>query len=164
MNDTDNEIVAQHQMAARLAARAEIQDVRLLRTTAEFHRQPDAGRNLTYSLDFDRNVDWDEGETDWFVIRVECSLRINYPDSDETDVSPEDSDDTIATANFEHAALFSCNMRENDEPLTEAELIAYGATTATFALYPFIREYIHDITARLALPPLTIGVLSRPMP
>ena len=55
-------------------------------------------------------------------------------------------------------------MHDGDTPLEEDELTAHGATTAKFLLYPFIREYIHDITGRLGLPPLTIGVLSRPMP
>jgi preprotein translocase subunit SecB len=55
-------------------------------------------------------------------------------------------------------------MRDGDDPIGEDELSAYGATTARFLLYPFIREYIYDITGRLALPPLTIGVLSRPLP
>lgn len=47
---------------------------------------------------------------------------------------------------------------------TEEELTAYAATTGRFALYPYIREYVYDLTGRLALPPLTLEILSRPMP
>lgn len=48
--------------------------------------------------------------------------------------------------------------------LGEEELTAYAATTGRFALYPYIREYVYDLTGRLALPPLTLEILSRPMP
>lgn len=39
----------------------------------------------------------------------------------------------------------------------------YAETTAKFAPYPYMREYIYT-TGRLALPSLTIGVPSFPMP
>lgn len=112
-------------------------------------------------------LDWDSKNSDWFVIRVACNLSVEFADEkDQADDEPdaEDPDESIATVEFEYAALFSCAMHDGDTPLEEDELTAYGATTAKFLLYPFIREYIHDITGRLGLPPLTIGVLSRPMP
>lgn len=31
-----------------------------------------------------------------------------------------------------------------------------------FALHPYAREYIYDVTGRLGLPPLTVGVLTMP--
>ncbi len=164
MNDEDADSVAQHQDAARIAARAQIQDVRLLRTKAELVQQPAADRRLKYKLDFDSSVDWDEDSPDWFVVRIACFLNINFANGEDEEAPEDEDQDAVAASEFEYAALFSCEMREGDDPIAEDELMAYGATTARFLLYPFIREYIHDTTSRLALPPLTIGVLSRPLP
>lgn len=168
MNQDDQESISLHQTAARIAARAEIQDVRLLRTNVDLLRQPEADRRLTYNLGFESIVDWDSENTDWFVVRIACDLSIEFSDKEDDrtseEVDREGAGGPVAQAEFEYAALFSCTMRDGDAPIAEDELTAYGATTARFLLYPFIREYIHDTTGRLALPPLTIGVLARPMP
>lgn len=167
MNEDDAEFVSQHQVAARIAARAEIQDVRLLRTNVELHRQPEPDRRLTYDLNFESVIDWDSANADSFIVRIACNLNVEFVEDEvRTNAEPDtdDPDKPVATAEFEYAALFSCTMCDGDDPIGEDELSAYGATTARFLLYPFIREYIYDTTGRLALPPLTIGVLSRPLP
>ena len=50
-------------------------------------------------------------------------------------------------------------MRAGDEPVAADEMQAYAATTGQFVLHPFARQYIYDMTGRLGLPPLTVGVL-----
>jgi preprotein translocase subunit SecB len=162
-DDTDSEFLAQLHKASRLAARAEIADVRLLRTEAALQRQPDPDRRLSYDIELEPAADWNEEIPHVFVVRIACRLNIDFAEDDEPG---EDADDdiTVATINFEYAALFNCDMREDDDPLTEEELYAYAQTTARFALYPYIREYVYDLTGRLAIPPLTLGVLARPMP
>ncbi|AFJ34723.1 SecB chaperone Rv1957 [Mycobacterium sp. MOTT36Y] len=162
-DETDAAFLTQLQKAARLAARAQIIDVRLLRTEAALRRQPDPDRRLSYDIELEPAVDWFEEIPDQFVVRIACRLKIDIADDDE---STEDTDDEIAivTADFEYAALFDCDMRDGDDPLSEDELQAYAETTARFALYPYIREYVYDLTGRLAIPPLTLGVLTRAMP
>ena len=54
-------------------------------------------------------------------------------------------------------------MEIGDDKLPNSEeLNAYAISTGQYALYPYAREYISDLTMRLGLPPLTIGVLKIP--
>ena len=67
----------------------------------------------------------------------------------------------IARIEFEQAALFIMDL-EGQEPPQPEELTAYAVTTGQLALHPYVREYISNITTRLGLPSLTVGVLKLP--
>jgi len=151
---------AQH-LVARLAARADIRDVRLLNTRAKLVRPPELDRHLSYHLDSDAVVEHDNGES--FIVRVKYTLRIVEASSEEETDPFDDPDALVAEIEFEHGALFALQMREGDEPARAEELQAFAVSTGQFALYPYAREYIYDVTGRLALPPLTIGVLRMPI-
>ncbi|MBE5458331.1 SecB-like chaperone [Mycobacteroides abscessus] len=163
---TDAEDIDLQIAAARVAARSQIRDIRLLRTEAAVHSAPDPSRGLTYDLEFEPEVDADPENTSAFVVRIACRLSINnLADTDDTAAPSDEMDDEpVATADFEYAALFDYHIHEEEDPPAEEELAAYATTTGRFALYPYIREYIYDLTGRLALPPLTIEVLFRPLP
>jgi hypothetical protein len=106
-------------------------------------------------------VEYDNGES--FVVRVKYQLAIVAASPDE-DADPfSDPSAAIASIEFEQGGLFVLQMREGDDPVQAEELDAYAVTTGQFAIYPFAREYIYDVTGRLALPALTIGVLRLPM-
>lgn len=146
--------------AGRVAARAEIRDVRLLSASANVVRLPAANPHLSYNLEQKPVIEVHDDEES-FVVRVTYSLKI----SELNDEASSDDDSTVvATIEFEQAALFLLAMRENDEPIKTEELEAFANSTGQFALHPFAREYIYDITGRLALPPLTIGLLRFSMP
>lgn len=160
-------------IAARLAARSEIQDVRLLRTRADVHDAPDPTLGLTYDIEFTPSIDADPTITSTFVVRIGCQLRIanKTPDSDAEESPQDGADDNdttssvlVASADFEYAAVFDYTLRDGDAAPSEEELSAFATSTGRFALYPYIREYIYDLTGRLALPPLTIEVLKLSLP
>jgi preprotein translocase subunit SecB len=142
--------------------------VRLLRTQAAVHGAPKPAQGLSYDIEFEPAVDADPATASAFVVRVACRLRIQNQKTDddvkENDPEDETQEESVATADFEYAALFDYTLREGEDGPTEEELTAYATTTGRFALYPFIREYVYDLTGRLALPPLTLEILSRPMP
>lgn len=155
------ELAEAQQRAARLAARAEIHDVRLFNTTAKLVRFPEPDSPLSYRLSSDATVDYDNGES--FVVRVKYELTIVAASSDEKADPFSDQSAAIANIQFEQGGLFILEMREGDEPVRAEELEAYAVSTGQFAIYPYAREYIYDVTGRLALPPLTIGVLRLPI-
>lgn len=163
---TDAEDIDLQRVGARVAARAQIRDVRLLRTQAAVHRAPKPSQGLTYDIEFEPAVDADPAAISAFVVRIACRLRIQNQTADADQEDPEDQtqEEPVATADFEYAALFDYALREGEDDPTEEELTAYATTTGRFALYPYIREYVYDLTGRLALPPLTLAILSRPMP
>lgn len=163
---TDADDLDLQRVGARLAARAQIRDIRLLRTQAAVHRAPKPAQGLTYDLEFEPAVDADPATISAFVVRISCHLRIQNQAADDDVKEGDTKDETqdVATADFEFAALFDYHLQEGEDDPTEEELTAYAATTGRFVLYPYIREYVYDLTGRLALPPLTLEILSRPMP
>lgn len=153
------DILDARRQAARLAAKAEIRDVRLLKSSAEVTDIPATGSVFTYDLNSEANVDYEPGSTS-FVVRFSYQLSIKPAESAEQNEPP--SATSVASIEFEQAALFVIELGEDEEPLREEELTSYAVTTGQFALHPFAREYIYDVTGRLGLPPLTVGILSMP--
>lgn len=163
MGEIDLDVAQQR--GARIAARAEIRDVRLLKSTVELHKVPDlaAGAQLTYTINPTISVNHGMGDFTSFVVIAKYVIEIVQPIyvDESADSEVEQSDRPIASIEFEHAALFDLAMREGDEPPKEDELESYAVATGQFAIYPYAREYIHNVTGRLSLPTLTIGVLHR---
>jgi hypothetical protein len=165
----DLDLLAAQQEAARIAARTQVRDVRLFGTSAELGRFPGEAVRLRWSLDTDVEVERDEDDGNSFVLRSKYSLRIvQVPTAaaireDEEADSAEGEDDLVADIKFEFGALFSTTLRDGDEAITDEELRAYSLTMGVFAMYPYARQYIYDITGRMGLPPLTVGVLTLPV-
>lgn len=154
------DITAARQAAARIAALTDIRGVRLLKSSAEIVSLSGEQPFLAFDLNSDAAVEYDPGG-DSFVVRSTYRLSItSSPTVDGDKLSGLISD--VARIEFEHAALFVINM-EGQEPPRPEELDAYAVTTGQFALYPYAREYISDLTTRLGLPTLTVGVLRHPV-
>lgn len=165
MNSTD-EIGKARALAAGLAARTDIRGVRLLKSSAEIIRIP-AGDMLIYDISSEASVEYEPGDGS-FVVRGAYSLSIDSaPDSAPDSVAEGTKEDApaepVARVEFEHAALFVIDKGAENPPGTE-ELNAYAVTTGQLALYPYVREYVSDITGRLGLPPLTLGILRMSLP
>jgi hypothetical protein len=148
-------------LARRLNARAEVQDVRLLKSSVEMLQLPSESNSLVYDLNSFPEIQYSAGAS-FFVVEISYTLVIDEV-SDDSAIEPagEDSERTpsIARAEFTLAALFTVVMRDADEPPSDQELEAYSSTTAQLMLYPYAREYIYDLTGRLGLPSLSIGML-----
>jgi hypothetical protein len=158
--NTAEEVDEARRLAANLAARTDIRDVRLLKSSAEIMRLPVADPVLTYDISSEAAVEYEPGNRS-FVVRAIYHLSIS---ADSTSTDEEASKDSaVAKIEFEHAALFVIDRNADDPPLPE-ELNAYAISTGQFALYPYVREYVSDVTGRLGLPPLTLGVLRMSLP
>ncbi len=153
------DITEAQRRAARVAASTDIRDVRLLKSCAEITGLPAADSTLIYDLNSGAKVEYEPG-SEAFVVRSSYSLSI-MPATDAAR-APRDSPEVIAKIEFEHAALFVFSLAEGDHPPTAEELSAYAVTTGQFALHPYARQYIYDVTGRLGLPPLTVGVMTLP--
>jgi hypothetical protein len=147
-------------LAARIAARAEIREVRLLESNAKLNRMP-ADDHLAYKLEKDPQVEYSEDDG-FFVITSRYSLVVaaieNEPTNGPNHIE-ESEEDIIAMIDFKLAGLFELNMWKDEEPPRTDELMAYAWSMGNFALHPYAREYISNLTGRLGLPPLTISVL-----
>lgn len=153
------DIGAAQQLAARLAGITDIRDVRLLKTSAEIVNLAVDHPFLVYDLNSEAAVEYEPGGGS-FVVRGTYRLFIrSTPTATGNDTDRTASD--VANIEFEHAALFVMDM-EGQEPPRPEELNAYAVSTGQFALYPYVREYVSNLTTRLGLPPLTLGVLKLP--
>lgn len=155
-----DDVSAAQQLAARLAAITDIRDVRLMKSCAQIVGLPVADPFLTYDFDSEAAVEYEPGGES-FVVRGTYRVSIRSMSTSDVERPSRESESTVAKIEFEQAALFVMDMDAGSPPEAE-ELNAYAVSTGQFALYPYVREYISDITSRLGLPPLTVGILKIP--
>lgn len=148
---------------ARVAAHAQLQEIFTQHLEAHLDRQPSQGVMLSYewdsSLTFGRVP-----ESSALLVRGEYDLSIyEAPEGNrhngKNEHAPEDAA-LVGTIKFVLASLYQLHLPEEDNPpFTDDELEAFAETTAQFAMYPFARELVRDLTSRLSLPPLTLPML-----
>lgn len=143
--------------AARVAGCAELRDVRLFGVEAGLDTPPGDG-SLSYTLG--NRIEFQTlGEPVETVIvtgRYELQVLESTGEGDD-----EEEPTTVTELEFTLAALFQVPepSDDNPEPFADEEFEAFAATTGQFALYPYAREFIADMTGRMGLPPLHIGTL-----
>jgi hypothetical protein len=148
--------------AARLAARTEIRDVRLLKSFAEIVHLPVEERLLDYDFQTGSTVEYEPGGES-FVLHGNYRLLVKAAGTAHAAGASGGSAVDVAKIEFEHAALFVIDLRDGEDPPDSGELNAYAITMGQFALHPYVREYVSNVTGRLGLPPLTLGVLRAPV-
>jgi hypothetical protein len=140
--------------ALRVAARATILDVRLFRTSAELHSIPTKDSRLTWSVDAKPSVEYSEGD-DYSIIRIDFEVSIQEePGSGD----PDDDSEDLADLSFQFGALYTLDTKDLDSPIEPEEISAYARSGTLDTLFPYAREYVHDVTMRLGLPPLVMGI------
>ena len=141
--------------AARVAACVELNDVRLFGVSGDLAFVPDEGSSaLSYSFDSGVQVHHD-AEDEVVLVLGNYTLTVR---SRKHDAAEDDEPDRVATISFQMNALFLLDQAP-DDPFDDEELVAFGETTGQFALYPYARELIANLTGRMGLPPLHVGVM-----
>ncbi len=136
------------QLAARVAGHAEIQDVQVFKLAAELLMQPQPGEGLNYNLQ--QSVKYTQPSGSTLVTEGTYELEIwQRTDADERF--------NLATVSLVAGALYQ--LPDDERSHSDEELQAFAETTGQFALYPFMRQQIYDLTGRIGLPPLVLGVL-----
>jgi hypothetical protein len=143
-------------LAARVAGQADLLDVRLTSCTCETLDVPRPDARLTFDLDIEPGV---PERVDEVAVAVECTFTVSITEVDD-EAAAEDAKDgpagpQIARVSCSYAALYALDL---DPAPTDDECDAFARTTGVFALYPYARAFIQDITARMGLPPLTLGI------
>lgn len=136
--------------AGEVAGRSEIEDVRLVESKVDAPEFHDPGKPLQFQFVSTPSVHY-EDDAEAFVISVQYDLSVSQHSADEDDASEV----TVANVSFTYAALYSKLI---DDRFTDDALEAFAKTTGSFAVYPYAREYVQDVTGRLGLPPLTLGL------
>jgi hypothetical protein len=153
-------------LAAAVAARCELRDVRLFQVEATLHRLPTGQGHLSYSFDAEIDVQH-VPETSSLI--VDGTYRLTVTTLNEEDGRPgeqgatEDDHESVAQLNFQLAALYALDSTEQHAGFPEQELDAFGKTTGLLALHPYAREFVATMTGRMGLPPLHLGTLHIPL-
>lgn len=136
------------QLAARVAGQAEIIDIQVFKLTAELLLQPKPGEGLRYDLQ--QSVKYSQPSKTLLVAEGTYELEIwQQIEADERS--------SLATVSLVAGALYQ--LPDDERSYSDEELQAFAETTGQFALYPFVRQQVYDLTGRIGLPPLVLGVL-----
>jgi preprotein translocase subunit SecB len=148
-----NQIDPLRAAAARISGCAELLDVRLVSMSAVSlnFSAPDA--TLGFQVEIFPEVSDAEGTaalgvTAGFVVEV-------FEAGQEGERGTE-----VARIECRYAALFVCDLTP---PPRAEEIDAFARTVGVLALYPYARAVIQDTTARMGLPPLTMGIYRIPI-
>ena len=148
--------------AARVAACVDLRDIRVWGLKADLATVPDERETrLSYSFNADLQVQYNREDSILIVLGTYALGLKSVSSSQDAEVgAPDEIGGTeVATINFRLNALFEVEREPEDEPFDESELTAFGQTTGQFALYPYARELIADVTGRMGLPRLHTGVM-----
>lgn len=134
-------------LAARVAGQADLQDVQVFKAATELLTQPSPDVPLRYDLE--RDMRYGTPESRALVAEGAYELTV-WQEEDDSRVD-------VAKVTLLIGALYG--LPEDHPEYRDDELEAFAETTGQFALYPFVRQQIHDLTSRVGLPPLVLGVL-----
>jgi hypothetical protein len=141
--------------ADRVAKRANIRDIRLFETSAELKDLSSVGE-LQWDLDVTPDVRYSDGDN-YFVIIILYKVEIERAE-DSGRPEEENKPPAVANISFRFGALYDLEPDSAGQKIRHEEIDAYARTTAIFTLHPYAREYIHDVTIRMGLPPLIMDV------
>lgn len=136
--------------AGAIAGTSNLFDVRLTQSNIQLTRVPAPSAQLSVNVEMSpsASISLDPENEGLLLVNADFNVRI-------TDVG--DNDD-VAEVKCAFVAAFESHL--DDEPSRE-ELDAFAETTGLFAVYPYAREYISDVTRRMGLPALVLDLLKR---
>lgn len=143
--------IDQRILAGRVAGRADLLDIRLLKSEATQERFAKPGSSLSFTFEAAPRASLQSDEN---LMSVEVDYVLNMHEADDPEINSDGP--SLARLTFSYAALF--HVQQDGEPFTDAEVGSFAETTGSFALYPYAREFVQDMTGRLGLPPLTLSL------
>lgn len=143
--------------AARLGSKVELRSIRLTRLDYESPLAViEADTEVSVSIEVSETLRDPDGEQ--HALNSEEPTFLTYRLQAELACSGASGDVIRAEICFEMTyELLSGNFPTQDE------IDAFGAVSAAFSGFPYVRELIQNLTVRSELPPLTLGVMRSPL-
>lgn len=138
----------------RLAAHADLMDVRTFKLEAECTAVPSPNRRLGFEFSFD--VLASELDDDALTVAYTCSVGLYLAATDDED--REELGQVLAIV----GALYEVREPEGDV-FSQSEIEAFSETVARLALFPYARAAVADLTGRLGLPHLHLPSMKIPV-
>jgi hypothetical protein len=154
--------------ASRVAEHLNIRDIRLIETSTELKSFSSAGP-FQWNLKASPSVHYEQGDqffvlTVGYHVTIEKSEEPNAEDSDKRSekVDVEDADEKpeeVADISFQFGMLCELEQESLSSQINREELEEYADAVAIIVFSPYVREYLHDVTMRMGLPPLVMDIL-----
>lgn len=137
--------------AGAIAGTSNLFDVRLAQSNVGLNRvpAPTAQLNVDVEVSPSASISLDDDEAGLLLVNVEFHVRI-----------ADTAENAEPVAEVECAFVAAFESHPDSEPSGD-ELEAFAETTGLFAVYPYAREYISDVTRRMGLPALVLDLLKR---
>jgi hypothetical protein len=143
--------------ASHVARRARIRDIRLFEASAEL-KDFAVENPLQWDLEINSSTEYNPGDA-YFVVTMGYAITIEKPDDPGAEAGDgESGSEDVAEISFQFAALYTLELDNAAREITREEVEDFAATVAASALSPYAREYVHDVTMRMGLPPLVMDV------
>lgn len=154
-------------LAARVAAHADLQQVRLFNIDGTLDQIPSESDAFGYTFDTDLEVQH-VIETQSLIVDATFTLVVDIArpgdDADtEAEAANRPDDEHLVRLSFQLAALYLLPDYQGTEPFPDEELDAFGKTTGRLALYPYARELVSNMTGRMGLPALHLATARIPL-
>lgn len=133
-------------VAAAVAETAELVDVRLANVSASIEPQRSTTPTPPYAIDVK-------------LTQTVGAIEIADLPDDGTPFAVQHDYVLDIESEGERAALIECTylavfVHRGGSPPKREQLEAFGQTTGAFAIYPYVREMVHNLTSRFGLPVL----------
>ena len=133
------------ELAAAVADRVVIRDVRLVRSSCELKPYD---KTMPLAVEFDSNVTTELDEKNDFVLV--------FPSFSMT-ARPAGASKDVVAVNVSATFLLAYHA-ENREHLSEAHFHRFGEINGVYNAWPYWREFVQNTIVRMGLPPLVIPV------
>ncbi len=143
--------------ALRVGAWSEVNDVRVFRASSELVRMPVETGHFRYDMGSGVTMQYLEQDAS-IIVTSDYSVSIRENAAEAADDGDADRE-PFYQLTFTLAALFIISVPNDAEPLGQDELDAFARSTGQFAIHPYAREFIADMTGRAGLPALHVGLL-----
>lgn len=145
-------------LAARVAASADLVDVRLFHLDSTLERVPVKGHALSYSFDSVVEVQESNDQSTALLVDGSYDVTLRQGDTDAHAEEGSDADEVIAYLKIQLAALYEIH-EDAPEEFADEELDAFAQTTGLLTLHPYVRELVASMTSRMGLPALHLGTV-----
>jgi hypothetical protein len=145
------EVSDARRLAARIAGGGELLDIRAVRFAADLEDpsvDPPYDVGVEMSPTYDLRAIGDEGRLWLAVFSVDYDLKVMSED--------------ITAARLQCTYTAAYQLRMSSEP-SDDELTAFGDTTVMLAMYPYLRQFAQDATARFNLLPVVMPLYREPL-
>jgi preprotein translocase subunit SecB len=135
--ETDRQV--NFSLVARVARRVDLRAIRLTEINAS------SGSTVTGTLEAALDHDCDARKLDLNQLEVSCRYRFTV----------RSGEVTAATVSFTYAISYDL---KGEEPVSEEELSEFAFANGTYHSWPFVRQLLFDLTARMGYPPFSLPV------